>query len=119
LAQATAIWWRQFALRHGRAVAGRLGGDRQSSKTEAHAGLIRSHGRCSKGERLQIGFPRGHGQTTTWPARLHMTGMVAQVVLHGPINGDWFEAYVRQVLVPDLKPTECANCFSPCGYCLE
>jgi transposase len=31
-----------------------------------------------------------------------MTGMVAPMVLDGPINGDWFEAYVRQVLVPDL-----------------
>ena len=28
--------------------------------------------------------------------------MVAPMVLDGPINGDWFEAYVRQVLVPDL-----------------
>jgi hypothetical protein len=32
-----------------------------------------------------------------------MTGMVAPMVLDGPINGDWFEAYVDQVLVPDLK----------------
>jgi transposase len=33
-----------------------------------------------------------------------MTGVVAPMVLDGPINGDWFEAYVTQVLVPDLKP---------------
>jgi transposase len=33
-----------------------------------------------------------------------MTGMIAPMVLDGPINGDWFEAYVGQVLVPDLKP---------------
>lgn len=39
---ATAIRWRQLALRHGRAVAGKPGGDRRSSKTEAHAGFIRS-----------------------------------------------------------------------------
>ena len=39
---ATAIRWRQRALRHGRAVAGKPGGDRRSSKTEAHAGFIRS-----------------------------------------------------------------------------
>jgi transposase len=25
-------------------------------------------------------------------------------VLDGPINGDWFEAYVTQVLVPELRP---------------
>ncbi len=30
--------------------------------------------------------------------------MVAPMVLDGPINGDWFEAYVRQVLVPELRP---------------
>lgn len=26
------------------------------------------------------------------------------MVLDGPINGDWFEAYVTQVLVPELRP---------------
>ncbi|MBT3072142.1 transposase, partial [Rhodomicrobium sp. Az07] len=31
------------------------------------------------------------------------TGMVAPMVLDGPINGDWFEAYVAQVLVPELR----------------
>ncbi|CCG09010.1 Transposase and inactivated derivatives-like protein [Pararhodospirillum photometricum DSM 122] len=25
------------------------------------------------------------------------------MVLDGPINGEWFEAYVRQVLVPELR----------------
>ena len=33
-----------------------------------------------------------------------MTGMVAPMVLDGPVNGDWFEAYVGQMLVPELKP---------------
>jgi transposase len=32
------------------------------------------------------------------------TGVVAPMVLDGPINGDWFEAYVGQVLVPELRP---------------
>ncbi len=30
--------------------------------------------------------------------------MIAPMVLDGPINGDWFEADVGQVLVPELKP---------------
>ncbi len=30
--------------------------------------------------------------------------MVAPMVLDGPINGGWFEAYVDQILVPTLKP---------------
>jgi transposase len=64
--------------------------------------MTRSHGRCRRGERLRMGYPHGHRKTTTLVAGLRMTGMVAPMVLDGPINGDWFEAYVRQVLVPDL-----------------
>ena len=66
--------------------------------------MTRSHGRCRKGERLRMGFPHGHRKTTTLVAGLRMTGMVAPMVLDGPINGDWFEAYVAQVLVPELRP---------------
>ena len=40
----------------------------------------------------------------TLVAGLRMTGMVAPMVLDGPINGDWFEAYVTQVLIPELRP---------------
>lgn len=35
-----------------------------------------------------------------------MTGMIAPMVLDGPINGDWFEAYVTQVLIPELGPCD-------------
>lgn len=37
-------------------------------------------------------------------AGLCNTGMVAPLVFDGPINGEWSEAYVAQVLVPTLKP---------------
>ncbi len=50
-----------------------------------------------------MGFPHGHRKTTTLVAGLRMTGMVAPMVLDGPTNGDWFEVYVRQVLVPVLR----------------
>ncbi len=50
-----------------------------------------------------MGFPHGHRKTTTLVAGLRMTGMVAPMVLDGPINGNWFEAYVCQVLVPVLR----------------
>ena len=66
--------------------------------------MTRSHGRCPRGERLRMGFPHGHRKTTTLVAGLRMTGMVAPMVLDGPINGDWFEAYIRHVLVPELRP---------------
>lgn len=51
-----------------------------------------------------MGFLQGHRKTTTLVAGLRMTGMVAPMVLDGPINGDWFEPYVSQVLVPELRP---------------
>lgn len=51
-----------------------------------------------------MGFPHGHRKTTTLVAGLRNTGMVAPLVIDGPINGEWFEAYVAQVLVPTLKP---------------
>lgn len=66
--------------------------------------MTRSHGRCARGERLRMGYPHGHRKTTTLVAGLRMSGMVAPMVLDGPINGDWFEAYVAQVLVPELRP---------------
>lgn len=66
--------------------------------------MARSHGRCPRGERLRMGFPHGHRKTTTLVAGLRLDGMVAPMVLDGPINGDWFEAYVAHVLAPTLRP---------------
>ena len=65
--------------------------------------MTRSHGRCRRGQRLRMGFPFGHRKTTTFIAGLRLNGMVAPMVLDGPINGAWFETYVEQVLVPTLK----------------
>jgi len=51
-----------------------------------------------------MGCPHGHRKTTTLVAGLRMTGMVAPIVLDGPVNGDWFEACVSQILIPQLRP---------------
>jgi transposase len=66
--------------------------------------MARKNGRASKGERLRAGVPHGHWKTTTFVAGLRLTGMTAPMVLNGPINGQWFQAYVDQVLVPTLSP---------------
>ena len=50
-----------------------------------------------------MGFPLGHRKTITLVAGLCMTGMIAPMVLDGPINGDWFEAYGTKVLAPELR----------------
>jgi transposase len=51
-----------------------------------------------------MGFPHGHRKTTTLVAGLRLDGMVAPMVLDGPINGDWFEAYFRRVLARTRRP---------------
>lgn len=68
--------------------------------------MARKCGRAPKGERLRAGIPHGHWKTTTFVAGLRLTGIVAPMVLDGPINGAWFQAYVEQVLVPTLSPSD-------------
>ena len=71
-------------------------------ETWAATNMARLRGRALKGERLRAGIPHGHWKTTTFVARL--TGLVAPMVLDGPINAAAFQAYVDQVLVPELNP---------------
>jgi transposase len=73
-------------------------------ETWASTNMARKSGRAAKGERLRASIPHGHWKTTTFVAGLRLTGMVAPMVLDGPINGLWFQAYVDQVLVPTLAP---------------
>ena len=73
-------------------------------ETWASTNMARRCGRSRKGERLRAGIPHGHWKTTTFVAGLRLTGMVAPLVLDGPINRDTFHAYVNQVLVPELAP---------------
>jgi transposase len=73
-------------------------------ETWASTNMARMRGRSKKGERLRAGIPHGHWKTTTFVAGLRLTGMVAPLVLDGPINREAFHAYVNQVLVPELAP---------------
>ena len=66
--------------------------------------MARTHGRAPRGERLRSPVPHGHWKTTTFVAGLRNSGMVAPMVLDGPINGVAFQAYVDQVLVSELRP---------------
>ncbi len=73
-------------------------------ETWASTKMARSHGRAPRGQRLRMSVPHGHWKTTTFVAGLRLSGMVAPMVLDGPINGEAFEAYVSQFLVPELRP---------------
>jgi transposase len=72
-------------------------------ETWASTAMARTHGRAPRGQRLRMSVPFGHWKTTTFVAGLTARGLVAPWVLDGAINRDAFEAYVAQVLVPDLR----------------
>lgn len=73
-------------------------------ETWASTNMARRYGRCRRGQRLRSAVPHGHWKTTTFIAGLRLTGIVAPMVLDGPINGRSFQAYVDRVLIPDLRP---------------
>jgi transposase len=73
-------------------------------ETWAATNMARLRGRAPRGERLRAGIPHGHRKTTTFVAGLRLSGMVAPMVLDGPINSAAFQAYTDQVLVPELRP---------------
>jgi transposase len=66
--------------------------------------MARRYGRAPKGERCLAPVPHGHWKTTTFTAGLRLNGMVAPLVLDGPMTGGAFLAYVDQMLVPTLAP---------------
>ena len=66
--------------------------------------MTRLRGRAPRGARLIDKTPHGHWKTTTLIAALGVEGMRCSTVVDGAVNGDVFEAFVEQVLVPDLRP---------------
>jgi transposase len=72
-------------------------------ETAASTKMARRHGRTPRGERLKASVPHGHWMTTTFVGGLRLSGMTAPMVLDGPMTGDWFLAYVQQILVPTLR----------------
>jgi transposase len=64
--------------------------------------MVRTHGRCRRGQRLIGTSPWGHWKTTTFTAGLRCDGLVAPWVLDGPMNGEAFLVYVEKVLIPNL-----------------
>lgn len=73
-------------------------------ETWTKTNMTRTRGRCRKGERLVGKVPHGHWKTMTFLGALRQSGMTAPFTLDGPINGEWFLAYVQQILVPTLQP---------------
>lgn len=73
-------------------------------ETGATTNMARRYGWSTRGERLVDAAPFGHWRTTTFIAGLRSTGIIAPLVLDGPMTGETFRAYVEQFLAPALSP---------------
>ncbi len=73
-------------------------------ETWASTAMARPRGRAPRGKRLVSAVPHGHWKTTTFVAGLRQSGVVAPLVLDGPMNGEVFRACVEQMLAPTLQP---------------
>jgi transposase len=73
-------------------------------ETGTATNMTRRYGRSLSGTRLVAAVPHGHWRTTTFVAGLRQRGIVAPLVLDGPMTGAAFRAYVEQFLAPALEP---------------
>lgn len=73
-------------------------------ETWTKTNMTRLRGRALRGKRLIDKSPHGHWKTTTLIAALGIEGVRCSTVVDGPVNRDVFTAFVKQVLVPALRP---------------
>lgn len=73
-------------------------------ETWAKTNMARVYGRAPVGQRVVDHVPHGHWKTCTFLCAMRKEGVVAPLVLDGPIDGDSFRAWVEQHLSAELKP---------------
>jgi transposase len=69
----------------------------------ANTAMTRTHGRAPVGQRVYTNTP-GRWESITMTCGLRLSGVTAPLAFRGATNTDTFEIYVRDVLVPELKP---------------
>lgn len=66
--------------------------------------MTRQRGRAPRGARLVASCPHGHWRTTTMIAAIRLDGSTACMTVDGATDTEVFQAYVRAVLCPALRP---------------
>ena len=70
----------------------------------AKTNMTRRYGRSFGGQRLVDATPHGHWCTTTMLSSIRLDGTTAAMVIEGATDAAVFQAYVRQVLIPTIRP---------------
>ena len=66
--------------------------------------MARAYGRAPRGERVGAQVPHGHWKVVSTVAAMTAEGMVAAASFDGATDTDLFVAFVRDELVPALRP---------------
>jgi transposase len=91
-------WFRRRArsLSHGRFLF--------VDESAVNTAMTRRYGRAPRGERVYDSAPRNYGTHTSIIGALGLRGLVAMLAVEGAVDTLCFDAYVEQVLGPQLKP---------------
>jgi transposase len=73
-------------------------------ETAITTNMTPAYGRSPRGTRCLGRTPFGQRQSSTLVCALQAQGLIAPMVFDGPINGSAFVAWLKQTLVPELKP---------------
>ena len=79
-------------------------------ETSVKTNLTHQYGRSLCGKRLEMDAPFGAWGTQTFIAGLKHDNLIAPWVIKGAMDGEAFEAYVRNVLAPELQPGTVVIC---------
>lgn len=66
--------------------------------------MTRLRGRAPRGRRLLAKAPHGHWRTTTMISSVRLDGSTACMTIEGATDTAVFQAYVREILSPSLRP---------------
>ena len=72
-------------------------------ETGAMTNLVRSHGRSRAGSRCVDYAPNGHWKVVTAVASIRLGGMASAATMACPMDGELFQTYLRESLVPTLR----------------
>ncbi len=73
-------------------------------ETSVKTNMTRQRGWSKRGARLMMDTPFGSWGTQTFIAGLSSEALIAPWVIKGPMDGEAFATYVKQVLIPELEP---------------
>jgi hypothetical protein len=79
-------------------------------ETGTATNMTRRYGRAPRGQRVVDAVPHGHWLTTTFVAGLRESGVIAPLVVDGPMKGEIFRAYVEQMLASSSFPSSRRSC---------